>query len=486
MRVIHLFAAVLASAVLLAGCSPSSPPPYSLAIKNVTVVDTEAGERGPVDVWFDGELIAAITDAGVQPYRAAAEIDGSDRFLIPGLWDAHVHLSYAPDIDHTVFFPLSLAHGITSLRDTGGHLELLTEARALALRDDTPSLYVAGPLIDGAPKIYDGSHRFLPDMAISVSSVEEAEAAVRELAEAGADFVKAYELLDPDVFRAVNDTAESLGLPVAAHTPLLMSAADAARAGADDMQHLRNLNFDCASSADELLDERIAMLVDREGKRGSELRSSVQAATRARAIADESDEACDTLLAVLAEADTRQTPTLTINTFMTARLFDEQRWRDTLARLPAAVRERWLADADGLADQSPSETQAALAQWSVDMIPRLAAAGVPIMAGTDAPIALLTPGLSLHEELAMLVDAGLTPTEALHAATLEPARFFGLDGELGRIEPGYRADAVLLRANPLSDIRNTLSVESVVKNGVLHDRAALDALLATVATVGGG
>lgn len=480
MRINHLFFAVLASAVMLAACSPTGPAPYSLAIKNVTVVDSLAGERGPVDVWFDGVLIAAITEAGVQPYRALTEVDGSDRFLIPGLWDAHIHLSYATDIDHTVFFPLSLAHGVTSLRDTGGHLELLTEARRLALRDDTPSLYVAGPLIDGAPKIYDGSNRFLPDMAISISTVDEARSAVRELAEAGADFVKAYELLDPDVFRVVNNEAEALGLPVAAHTPLLMSAADAARAGADDMQHLRNLNFDCASSANELLAERIAMLAKREGKRGSELRSSVQAATRARAIADESVEACDALLSVLAESDTRQTPTLTINTFMTARLFDQQRWRDTFDLLPEPVRERWLADVEGLAERSPSQTQAALAQWSMDMIVRLADAGVPIMAGTDAPIALLTPGVSLHEELAMLVDAGLTPTQALHAATVEPARFFGLDDELGRIEPGYRADAVLLAANPLNNIRNTLSVESVVKAGVLHDRAALDALIAGV------
>ena len=248
------------STFLLLACAGDKIPERSLLIANVTVVDPVGGASAPKDVWIDGEQIVVITTPGAVNASASASLDGTGQYLIPGLWDAHVHLSYAPDIGHDVFFPLSLAHGITSLRDTGGQLELLAPALAAVQSGQTPSLYVSGPLIDGAPVIYDGSSRFLPALGQSVSSPEAARQLVAELDAAGVHMIKAYELLRQDVFAAVVDEAASRGLPVSAHVPLRMSAAEAARSGVADMMHLRNLYFDCAAPADDLLMRRRAML----------------------------------------------------------------------------------------------------------------------------------------------------------------------------------------------------------------------------------
>ncbi len=462
--------------LLTLGCAQTATVEHTLLIANITIVDPVDGTSEPRNVWIDGDTIVAITDPDAGDHTAATSVDGFDHFLIPGLWDAHVHLTYAEDIGHEVFFPLSLAHGITSLRDTGGQLDLLAPALAAVQAGQTPSLYVSGPLIDGSPVIYDGSSRFLPALGTSVTTPPQARELVASLDAAGVDMIKAYELLRPEVFAAVVDEATARGLPVSAHVPLRMSAAQAARSGVSDMMHLRNLYFDCAAPADDLLMRRRAMLDAATEPRGSQRRSALQNAFSPEALASQDQARCEALVSILAEERVAQTPTLGINSFMTERLFDLPRWQRGFADLPGGVRERWLNDIAGLSTQSPSERQSALSAWSFEMVGQLAAAGVPIMAGTDAPIALLNPGISLHEELALLVRAGLTNQQALAAATIEPARFFSIDDELGRVAPGYRADLVLLSANPLIDIRNSTAIVSVVKDGVVHDAEALRAL----------
>lgn len=470
---------------LFSGCTHTTPVEHSVLIAGVTIVDPVDGTSEPRDVWIDGDKIAAVTAPGIEGHTAIRRIDASDEFLIPGLWDAHVHLTYAEDIGHEVFFPLSLAHGVTSLRDTGGQLALLAPARAAVSAGQTPSLYVSGPLIDGAPTIYDGSSRFLPPLGTSVTTPEQARELVAAFDSAGVDMIKAYELLRPEVFAAIVGEATARGLPVSAHVPLRMSAAEAARSGVSDMMHLRNLYFDCAAPADDLLMRRRAMLDASTEARGSARRSALQNALSPEALASQDAAKCQALVLILAEEAVAQTPTLGINSFMTERLFDLPRWQRGFGFLPGAVRDRWLRDAAGLADQSPSDRQSALSAWSFDMVGQLAAAGVPIMAGTDAPIALLNPGISLHEELALLVRAGLTNQQALAAATIEPARFFSIDDELGRVAPGYHADLVLLSANPLVDIRNSTAIVSVVKDGIVHDEQALTDLKRQSAASGG-
>lgn len=442
------------------------------AILNVAAIDAVNGVRESIGVLIlDGGGIAMVGNIEAGDFGGIKRdnltiIDGSGKYLIPGLWDAHVHLSYTPGLDHETFFPLSIAHGVTSLRDTGGHLSLLAPARAAARLDPcSPDLYVSGPLLDGENRVYDGHSKSFPDLSVGLATPQQAREKVDELAAAGVDFVKAYEMLKPDVFAAIIDQASKHNLPIAAHTPLSMTASQAAMTGASDMQHLRNLELSCTSDTSGLLGKRQELLKSNQAPTAGALRSDIHKQQRASAIADQNDVACNELINTLHENNVYQTPTLTIARFMTRRLYAEQYWQDTFKLVPPAIGEGWLARATKLSESQPDQAAMAFDAWVISMVSRLQSSNVPIMAGTDAPIGYLTPGASLHQELMLLVDAGLTPMQALQAATLTPAEFFGLANQQGSIDAGMKADLVLLNANPLEDIRNTQSIEAVIKNG---------------------
>lgn len=460
------------------------------AILNVTTIDAVNGVREGVGVLIlDGAGISMIGDiesgefGGIKPKNLTI-IDGSDKFLIPGLWDAHVHLSYTPGLDHETFFPLSIAHGVTSLRDTGGHLNLLAPAREAARIDSqSPDLYVSGPLLDGENRVYDGHSRSFPDLSVGLATPQQARDKVDELAAAGVDFVKAYEMLKPEVFAAIIDQANKHNLPIAAHTPLSMTANQAAITGASDMQHLRNLELACTDDTNGLLTKRQQMLDSNQAATAGALRSDIHKQQRALAIGNQSDLACNELINNLQENNVYQTPTLTIARFMTRRLFAEQYWQDTFSLVPSVIGEGWLERATKLSESKTDQASLAFDSWVISMVSRLQDANVPIMAGTDAPIGYLTPGASLHQELILLVEAGLTPLQALRAATLTPVEFFGLEKEQGSIDTGMRADLVLLNANPLDDIRNTQSIHAVFKDGIYLDQEELQRLRSLPATI---
>ena len=477
-RILVRLLAMLGSVALLSACT--SAPQYDLVIRDVRAFDAVNGVREGVDVAISGDTIAAV-GADLDAMDATI-IEGGGRTLIPGLWDAHVHLAYDPAIDHEIFFPLALAHGITSLRDTGGHLDQLAAARAAAGTPSTPDLYIAGPLLDGVNRIYDGSSAAFVDLSVGLASPAAARARVDELADAGVHFVKAYEMLEPEVFAALAERARERGLPVSAHPPLTMTAGEVVAAGVSDLQHLRNLELACVADPEALLAERRAMLeagpaaADATSYGG--LRAAIHTRQRGPAIAMQDEGACAALIASFAENDVFQTPTALINRLASELWFKDPEWIETFAMLPADLRENWTTRVAAIPAREPGEAALAFAAWNRAMILRLAAAGVPIMAGTDAPIAFLTPGVGLHAELAALVDLGLTPAQALEAATLTPARWFGLEGERGTIAPGMAADLVLLDADPLADIANTRAIGAVMKDGVWHDRAALDAMVA--------
>ena len=480
------FGCVILCLSILSACAEKggdSSNDVGLVISNVTIIDAASGVRANMDVSVSDGLITAIRphDPRRMNTKSAERIfiEGRGRYLIPGLWDAHVHLTYDSALGFETFFPLAIAHGVTSLRDTGGHLDLLAPARAAAKSDPlAPNLYVAGPLIDGPLRIYDGGHPLFPDLSVGVATPQDAERIVAELAAEGVDFIKAYEMLSAEAFEALVKEAEERNLPVAAHSPLAMTATEAARSGAMDMQHLRNLELSCADDVQDLKRERQTLVNESDAPHPGLLRSEIHQAQRPAAISGLTETSCDELIAVLAEEGIFQTPTLTVTRFFVRRRFAEEEWRQTFDMLPESVKESWLKRSAQLADRRPGDADLAYDGWLQGMVAELAKAGVPIMAGTDAPIGFLTPGVSLHEELVELVEAGLTPLQALEAATLSPATFFGLDGEVGSVAVGQRADLVLLNADPLEDIRHISAIEAVIKGGFLIDRQALNALKA--------
>lgn len=468
----------IAVLLVFGACSsvgPPAPDPSAVAIDDVTLIDALHGVREHQRVVVAGGRIVWLGDADDADGASAParRIDGTGRYLIPGLWDMHVHLTFEPDLTQEMA-ALFLAHGITSVRDTGGPLDRLVALREAwrASQAPSPRLFFSGPLLDGRFVVYDGSAPNRPAIGTRVATPEAAFERVAELRASGADFIKIYEMVAPEVFEALVASAQAHGLPVAAHIPLALSAPEIA-ARLDSLEHLRNIDIACARDADALLAERRRMFASYGGERGHPLRSAIHKAQRLPAIANYDAERCRAVIAAL--ATTTQVPTLRLNAFRISRPFERADWNDALARLSAqGIREAWAENA--AQRRAAPQADTTFAKWSMRLVGMLHESGVPIGAGTDTPITLAIPGYSLHTELELLVRSGLTPLEALESATLVPARFLSLDGELGAIEEGRLADLVLLDANPLDDIRNTRAIVGVLTRGRWLGAAALERL----------
>lgn len=470
---------LLVASLSLAACGAQDPQGApAILFRDVHVVDAVSGPRADLSVLVEGDRIVAVGPASeVEAPAGARIVEGAGGTLIPGLWDAHVHFDYEPEVARAML-PLFIANGITAVRDTGGHVDRVLPWRGLSSSADVPAprVFVAGPLVDGVPRVYDGGVPSRPDLAVEVADAEAASRAVDALADAGVDLIKAYEMLSPAAFEAVVGRAAARGLPTTGHLPLGVDLATAVD-GLRSMEHLRNLEMACAADAEALLAERRDLLTNPEGLSGGDLRSAIHAAQRGRAVRDQDETRCAAVIETLRASGTWQVPTLTVSTPRVVRLHATEAWRDTFRYLPEPARSEWIEGALEMAQVDPDADTEAYVAWAFDMVGRLAAAGVPIMAGTDTPIFFLTPGFSLHEELALLVRSGLTPLQAIAAATIEPARYFGLEDRMGSIAPGRVADLVLLEASPLEEIGNTRRIRAVVSRGRFYDRQALDGML---------
>ena len=422
-----------------------------LVLENVTVIDgTGAPARAGLSVAVIGERISAVGPAGVVRAMSgpgAETIDGSGQFLIPGLWDMHVHLG---SLDGgTRAGPAFIAHGVTGVRDMGSPLdEILTlRDRWRAASPSAPRLVAAGPILQG-PLPFE-----LP-LVRSVGGPAEARAAVDDLHRAGVDFIKVGDTVPADAYRALADRARRRGLPVVGHLPVAIGAVDAALAGQRSIEHLGSARFHglllAASSEEGPLIRRVRALLyaARQGDAAADARLFRAALTGP--LADSfSPQKAAALFRTFADRGTAQVPTL------------------------VALRSVWDAQADGMTEQ---DRRAADRVWDRyrEMVRLMRDADVPILAGTDqAP-----DGVSLHRELELLVEAGLSPAETIAAATSRATAFLGLIDEVGTVEAAKRADLVLLDGDPLADITNTRHIAAVVVGGVLLDRADLQRLVA--------
>lgn len=441
----------------MAGCATKEVA--DLSIINVRVVDAETTDATQKTVTISNGVISYVGEGANAP-DAKTTINGEGKYLIPGLWDMHVHLTYDERFTNTM--PAQFVrYGITSIRDTGGLLALLLPVveKMRAPGALAPRVYFSGPLLDGDHVVYDGND--VPEIGTTNTDPDQAAAAVAALAEAGASFIKIYEMVSPEVFEALVAAANAKGLPIAAHVPLSMHA-DKAAPAVDSMEHLRNIELACIQEADNRLSERRAMLENPDKVSGNRLRQSIHGAQRDAAIDAFDPDVCGGVLGALRE--TIQVPTLRLNAINQFIPFDRTDWQDALTTLPDDVRQQWTKRPSWLGGRI-NQSFFRYGQFSLDMIPRLIEAGVPIGAGTDTPIAYAIPGYSLHNELETLVAAGLSERDALAAATTVPARFFGLENQIGLIKVGMLADLVLLDKNPLEDIKHTKKISTVVLRG---------------------
>ncbi len=458
--------------VIFSGCAENTAPegavPRGTAIRNVTTVDAVGGVREHQTVIFHGDEIIAVTAASESKLNTAHNIDGRGKYLIPGLWDMHVHLTY--DDRFTAAMPaLFLAHGITSVRDTGGLLGKLQPivAKMRAANAVAPRVFYSGPLLDGSAVVYDGKSR--PEIGIQNADTRAAIQNVVKLRDAGVDFIKIYEMVNPDVFAALVGAAQQNHLPIAAHIPLSMYASSAGP-NVGSMEHLRNIELDCASQSPTLYEARITALRNPTDKSGYQLRGELHQLQRLEAIGNYNEQRCERTIESL--RSTIQVPTLRLNMFSLTPVFARDDWPSVLRNVPSAAREEWADDAAHWLD-SDQNRNTDFAKWSQFLIGQMHMAGVPIGAGTDTPIGRALPGYSLHTELELLVASGLTALEALKSATVRPAEFFSLENEMGTITVGKRADLLLLEANPLEDIANSRTIVQVISKGVVYTPESL-------------
>ena len=443
-----------------------------LAITHVTVIDMSGAQPAPGQtVLIEKDKITALGPSDSIPIPAAAQIvDGRGRFLIPGLSDMHLHLTGAgePNGSREFFLPLLIANGITSVRDMGGYLDSLIPLRKEIEEGKRlgPRIVFAGPYLDGDPPAFQP--------AIVVKHREEAEAAVQTLQQRSVDFIKVQSNLSRDAYFAIADVAKEENVPFVGHVPDRVTAWEAADAGQRSIEHLTNVLRGCSTKEADLMRTQF-----RDSSGGGQL------AWQRELLDTYSGENAAKLIAKFRERQTWQTATLILLRNVAFPSADPNLTTDPRAKyVPRKLLATWN---EGYAQQINRATPAqvslreALLEKSLSIVGQMQRGGVKILAGTDSAAPYVFPGFSLHEELALLVQAGLTPMEALQTATRNPAEFLSKLDSQGTIVVGKNADLLLLDANPLDDLRNTQKIRAVVIRGKLLDRTALDQLLADAA-----
>ncbi|MFP2995397.1 amidohydrolase family protein [Spongiivirga sp. MCCC 1A20706] len=471
---------LLLLSLLLNGCQNNKKVfENAICIQNITTIDAINGVEEGQTVILKNDRIFKISDTNDLALSEDNNIiDGTGKYLIPGLWDTHMHFAYIEELAPSML-DLFLAYGITSVRDTGGRIEFVKQWKDKADADpeNSPRVKIAGPLLDGIPNVYDGGAPNRPELSVGLNSVEAVAKEMHKLDSIGVDLFKAYEMLSPEQLVKIVEIANKKGLKVTGHIPLSMDAISASNAGMHSIEHMRNLDVSMAFNWRELWEQRTKMLAEGAYKQGGDLRSSIHKAQQEIAINNYDEERANEVLAVLKKNDTWQVPTLVLNTLFTGQYFANEDYQKSYEYLPDSIGAYWQKRSIVLQKFPISDFRKKYDDWNLKMVKKIHDTGIPIMAGTDSPIAYLTPGRSLHEELAVLVKAGLSPKEALKTATLNPAKYFNLDDELGLIKENYLADLLILDANPLEKIGNTLSINSVIRNGKIHDRKSLDTIL---------
>ncbi len=438
---------------VIAALAPAcvSVPSYELVITNVNVVDVRNGLVLPArDVVTSAGRIrkVAIHSAGLDG-GADQVVDGTGKFLIPGLWDMHTHIFNNNDPAQRVntwYFPSMLEQGVTGVRDMWVRpADVPTVERwQQGLSAGTwngPRMLTFGCIVDGAHP------RHKSDGAADPAS---GRALVRAYKQAGIGFVKVYDGMDRDTYLAILEEARRVGIDVAGHTPFSLRPSEVSAAGQHSIEHMGGIAMECSTEADRLFAGGKS-----EDGQALELLNTF------------SEERAAELGQTLRANQTWMVPTLCLWLAWIATDFDELQRMPGLPKVPTWERDEWAHVRDYYLERGPREVDIARRRFERDLrcVAILHAQGVRFLAGTDVGNEYILPGRSLHDELELFVQAGFTPAEALRTATSDAADYMNAAASTGQIAPGRFADMVLLDADPLDDIRNTRRVHAVILNG---------------------
>lgn len=445
-----------------------------IAFIGVTLVDVERGVPvpGQTVVIDQGRITAVAAEGDVDPSQGTERIDAHGAYLMPALWDMHSHV-YA--ISPLLELPLYVAYGVTNVRDMlscpqkGDPFISCPDDKRRWTQEAVRGLRVGPRIVSTASFMANGPgmRARLPDAPafFGAETPEEARAFVRHEAARGVDEIKVYDRIPREAYFALVDEAKQLGLDVVGHRPHAVSALQVAAAGQKSVDHAR-------------------VFLHESYPGSAALRAAAEAGKwredRPRMVAEHDSAMAREIFTAFVRHGTWYVPTH-LTRWSDAYADDPAVREDTLLQYLHPLMEwQWTEDLDATVAADPTtEGRQAYRDFyekGLDLTAAAHRSGVNILVGTD----YIVPGADVHRELENLVAAGLSPAEALRAATLNPALYFGLEQEYGTIEVDKVADLLLIDANPLEDVRNTQRIRAVVFNGNLYDREALDGLRALV------
>lgn len=456
------------------GQSTQKPTAYAaaaksaLAITQVTIIDVTSGkEMSEMTVMITGERIEKIGKSSLIKVPSGYQVvNGQGQFLLPGFWDMHTHIIGEP----LLYFPLFLANGVTGIRYMGGSI-MPAEWRKLkekitAGRLPGPRVYAGSPVLDGPNPVWPGS--------IAVADAETGRRIAAEMKEQGAEFLKVYTFLPREAYRAIVETANKLGIPFAGHVPMLVSIQEAIHSGQRCIEHLDGV----LPAASKRFSELEAL------QNAGDTQALIDSPAFKTMLQDYDESRGEKLFAAMKERQVWQVPTLQVFNGLLLQREPRNIHPYPESKYVSPVLRNFFGWQ--LPEQDQAKTQRErqyFANWlsrAKQIVHRLQQLGVPMLAGTDAPYVNCVPGFSLHEELRLLVEAGLTQLQALQTATINPARFMERTSDLGTVETGKYADLVLLAANPLLNIANTKKITVVIHNGQILTKEKLQTILVEV------
>ena len=497
MRTARRFLLAVLAALIVAQLAPSAQS-QALVVRNVTLIDgTGAAAQPGMTVVVTGNRITAVGSNAAVP-AGAQVVDGTGKFLIPGLWDMHLHLRGDSRVPRFTTFGevLLVANGVTGVRLMAGLPKFHEMKRNIEGGELLgPRMFLASRNFDGLipaqklpPKRVDTAVEAEEWQSVSVGEIPrayqittaaQAKVAVAEAKASGVEFLKIHNELTPEAYFAIAAEAKANGLYLTGHVPTGVPASALSDTGMRSIEHWAGYLEGCSTREDEILKGQLAALAlpaAERGRRNAELRRM--------AVDSYSAEKCAALAARFVKQGTWISPTFMPEGGARA---TADRNADLAKYVFAPLRARWQQQIAGAPAAAPApsaqdqELAKAVEGRRHDIIAVMKRGGVQFVVGTDSGGTWRIPGRSLHEGLQEMVRAGLTPMETLVAATSSSARLLRRDKDLGSVQAGKAADLLLLDANPVENIANTQRINAVVLNGRLMDRKTLDGLLAQMA-----
>jgi len=452
-----------------------------IAITNTSLIDMNNGQVSEdMTLVIKNGIITSIGESNkIELPSEVKIINGTGKYVIPGLWDMHAHTS-SEYVTRSILYPSFIANGVTGIRVLSAdcfepcwELDMNIE-QSRGLQSEVKDGKVIGPKsILGSTYIQGAKPRETSTIK-EPGNRQDGEKLVHLLLDRGIDFIKIYDEIPRDAYFGIADEANKQGLPFAGHVPLSIKASEASDAGQKSIEHCceGSLFEECSSEEKKLREQITKLIQSREPKNMYSLVLEL--------VKTYDDAKCQDVYRKFLENNTFYTPTLVATEMDNILRKDDWRKDPRLIYLPRKERDFW--DEDEIATKELLGVQDPLIRDKrFEIVGDMNKAGVKLLAGSDCGVFGVHYGFGLHDELELLVEAGLTELEALQTATLNAAEYADKSDSYGNIKTGLMADLILLEANPLDNIRNTKQIYSVLSNGKFYDRQSLDTILENVA-----